>query len=193
MSIVLAALDGSARIGRWADDRRADQAVIKRLADGDRITLGKLYDRHAKPVHTLALRILQDPADAEDMIFQEVFAQAWKQATRYDVTRGAVGAWLLTVARSRAIDRLRARRARPDRAGLEHAPERAWVDPLAAPDSQLASSEQVRVVRVGARGVAVVRGVALELASYEGLTHSRWRNSWSNRSARSRRGFGKRC
>ena len=170
MWIVLAALDGSARMGRWADDRRADQAVIKRLADGDQDALGELYDRHARPVYTLALRILQDPADAEDIV-QEVFAQAWKQATRYDVTRGAVGAWLLTVARSRAIDRLRARRARPDRAGLEHAPTHL-VDPLAAPDSQLASSEQVRVVRAALAALPLLQRVALELAYYEGLTHS---------------------
>lgn len=170
MWIVLAALDGSARMGRWADDRRADQAVIKRLADGDQDALGELYDRHARSVYALALRILQDPADAEDIV-QEVFAQAWKQATRYDVTRGAVGAWLLTVARSRAIDRLRARRARPDRAGLEHAPTHL-VDPLAAPDSQLASSEQVRVVRAALAALPLLQRVALELAYYEGLTHT---------------------
>ncbi len=114
--------------------------------------------------------ILQDPADAEDIV-QEVFAQAWKQATRYDVTRGAVGAWLLTVARSRAIDRLRARRARPDRAGLEHAPTHL-VDPLAAPDSQLVSSEQVRIVRAALAALPLLQRVALELAYYEGLTHS---------------------
>jgi RNA polymerase sigma-70 factor, ECF subfamily len=170
MWIVLAVLDGSGRVGRWADDRRADQAVIQRLADGDQDALGELYDRHARPVYALALRILQDAADAEDIV-QDVFTQAWKQARRYDVTRGAVGAWLLTVARSRAIDRLRARRARPDRAGLEHAPTHL-VDPVAAPDSQLASSEQVRVVRAALAALPLLQRVALELAYYEGLTHS---------------------
>jgi RNA polymerase sigma-70 factor, ECF subfamily len=170
MWIVLAALDGSARIGRWAEDRRADQAAMERLANGDQEALGDLYDRHARPVYALALRILQDPADAEDIV-QEVFAQAWKQATRYDVTRGAVGAWLLTVARSRAIDRLRARRARPDRPGIEYSPADI-VDPIARPDTQLLSSEQVRVVRAALAALPLLQRMALELAYYEGLTHS---------------------
>jgi RNA polymerase sigma-70 factor (ECF subfamily) len=170
MWIVLAVVAGSARMGRWAEDRRADQAAMERLAQGDPEALGDLYDRHARPVYALALRILQDPADAEDIV-QEVFAQAWTQARRYDVTRGAVSAWLLTLARSRAIDRLRARRARPDRAGIDLSPADI-VDPVARPDTQLLSSEQVRVVRAALAELPRLQRVALELAYYEGLTHS---------------------
>ena len=170
MWIVLAVVAGSARMGRWAEDLRADQAAMARLAQGDQEALGDLYDRHARPVYALALRILQDPADAEDIV-QEVFAQAWTQATRYEVTRGAVSAWLLTVARSRAIDRLRARRARPDRAGIHLSPADI-VDPVARPDTQLLSSEQVRVVRAALAKLPLLQRVALELAYYEGLTHS---------------------
>ena len=143
---------------------------MERLAKGDQEALGDLYDRHAGPVYALALRILQEPADAEDIV-QEVFAQAWTQATRYDATRGAVSAWLLTVARSRAIDRLRARRARPDRTGIDHSPADI-VDPVARPDTQFLSSEQVRVVRAALAELPLLQRVALELAYYEGLTHS---------------------
>src|SRR5688572_5321950 len=143
---------------------------MERLGQGDPEALGDLYDRHARPVYALALRILQDPADAEDIV-QEVFAQAWTQARRYDVTRGAVSAWLLTVARSRAIDRLRARRARPDRAGIDLSPADI-VDPVPRPDTQLLSSEQVRVVRAALAELPRLQRVALELAYYEGLTHS---------------------
>src|SRR3989441_9588677 len=98
--------------GRWVEDHVADRAALARMARGDHDALAELYDRHARPVYSLALRILQDRADAEDIV-QEAFAQAWAQASRYDVQRGAVAAWLLTLARSRAIDRLRSKRARP--------------------------------------------------------------------------------
>ena len=169
MWIVLALLDGSRRVGRWAEDRQADRATMARVARGDQQALGDLYDRHARPVYALALKILQDPGDAEDIV-QEVFAQAWQQAARYDDERGAVGAWLLTVARSRAIDRLRARRARPDRPGVDPSP-RDIVDPVPAPDTQLLSFEQARAVRVALAELPLLQRVALELAYYDGLTH----------------------
>ena len=148
-----------------------------RMAGGDAAALAEFYDRHARPVYSLALRILQDAAEAEDIV-QEVFAQAWRQASKYDARRGAPAAWLLTMTRSRAIDRLRARRVRPELTGgpptvdgraRQDYPDVA--DSGALPDAQLLSAEQVARVRKALSDLPMLQRVALELAFYEGLTH----------------------
>ena len=90
----------------------ADLEAVRRMAEGDGQGLATLYDRHARVTYSLALRILGEPLEAEEVV-QDVFSQAWKQAARYDRSRGAVVAWLLMMTRSRSIDRVRARRAMP--------------------------------------------------------------------------------
>ena len=94
----------------------ADLEAVRRMADGDGQALATLYDRHSRVTYSLALRILAEPLEAEEVV-QDVFSQAWRQAARFDRSRGAVVAWLLMMTRSRAIDRVRARRAMPASAG----------------------------------------------------------------------------
>jgi RNA polymerase sigma-70 factor (ECF subfamily) len=139
------------------------------MASGDADALADLYDRHAARVYSLALRIVRDAGDAEDVV-QEVFAQAWRQASRYTASRGAVTAWLLTLARSRAIDRLRARRARPEAQGADTAATE--LADLAPPvDWQYLSAEQIRLVRAALEQLPFLQRVAIELAYFDGLTH----------------------
>lgn len=155
---------------RHLDDHSTDRASLARMAQGDGEAVASLYDRHARAVYSLALRILHDRAEAEDAV-QEVFAQAWRQASRYDPSRGAVAAWLLNLTRSRAIDRLRMRQSRPQGTPDERAATSiADSSPLA--DAQLFSSEQVARVRAALEDLPAPQRIPVELAYFEGLTHS---------------------
>jgi len=132
--------------------------------------VAELYDRHARPIYSLALRILGDATEAEDIV-QEVFSQAWRQAARYSASRGAVAAWLMTLARSRAIDRLRAKRARPGDVSDERVAGQL-VDTGPPADLLVLSSEQVARVRAALDELPLLQRAAIELAYYEGLTHA---------------------
>jgi RNA polymerase sigma-70 factor (ECF subfamily) len=128
-----------------------------------------LYGRYGGKVFSLARRILRDSADAEDVV-QEVFAQVWRTASRFEATRGSVAAWLLMITRTRAIDRLRAREARPDMMG--DADPDALPGGGPAPADQLLSEEQAVRIRDAMLQLPDAQRTALELAYYDGLTHS---------------------
>ncbi len=166
MWLLWAVLDRSGSAWGWTEDRAADQAALARMAQGDGDAVAELYDRHARPIYSLALRILGDVTDAEDVV-QEVFSQAWRQASRYSPSRGAVAAWLLTLARSRAIDRLRAKRARPAGVTDERMADQL-VDASPAVDSMVLSSEQVSRVRAALDELPLLQRAALELAVLRG-------------------------
>ncbi|MBI4265869.1 MAG: sigma-70 family RNA polymerase sigma factor [Acidobacteria bacterium] len=147
-----------------------DREWLRRLADGDGDAAARLYDRHASTIYSLVLRIVDDEGDAEDVV-QEVFTQAWRQASRYDPSRGVVAAWLLMMARTRAIDKLRARRARSGPQTLEDAQA---VDALPATDPDAATglidAERVRLVQRALGELPLLQRLAIELAYYDGLT-----------------------
>jgi RNA polymerase sigma-70 factor, ECF subfamily len=168
MWLLWAVIDGSGR--GWTEDRAGDHAALARMARGEGDAVAELYDRHARPIYSLALRILGDTTEAEDIV-QEVFSQAWKQAARYNASRGAVGAWLLTLTRSRAIDRLRAKRARPGDVSDERVADQL-VDAGPPADLLVLSSEQVARVRAALDELPLLQRAAIELAYYEGLTHA---------------------
>jgi RNA polymerase sigma-70 factor (ECF subfamily) len=157
--------------GRRGEDQAADKDAIRRIAAGDPDALGELYDRHARPVYSLAIRIVDDATEAEDVV-QEVFAQAWRQAGRFDAARGAVGAWLLNITRSRAIDRLRARRAKPQATPtLTEKPVDQLIDPSETQERLIVTAETAARVRAALGRLPLLQRLAIELAFYEGLTH----------------------
>jgi RNA polymerase sigma-70 factor (ECF subfamily) len=140
---------------------------MERMAIGEAAALGELYDAHARSIYTLALRILGDPSDAEDIV-QEVFTQAWRQAARYDAGRATVIGWLLMITRSRSLDRLRARQARPDRTVATPLPDLASGAP--GQEAAALNAEDVTRLRAALGRLGDAWRTPLELAYYEGLS-----------------------
>jgi RNA polymerase sigma-70 factor (ECF subfamily) len=134
--------------------------LLHRLAEGDQEALGSLYDLYSGFVNALALRILHDAAEAEDVV-QEVFVQVWRQAARFDPERGNPESWLYTMARTRALDRLRRRASRRE-AGDE-------ALPIGAASS---ATEEALAVRAALASLSPDQRCALELAYYEGLSQT---------------------
>src|SRR6476619_861080 len=89
-------------------DRARDRELLARVAQGDVSALRAIYDQHASRAITIAFRILRNREEAEDIV-QETFLEVWRRAAQFDPGRGGAVAWVVTIARSRAIDRLRAR------------------------------------------------------------------------------------
>lgn len=147
-----------------------DLEAIRRVARGDADALAFLYDRHSRIIYSLAFRIVGDPPEAEEIV-QDVFAQAWRQAERYDTSRGVVVAWLLMIARSRAIDRVRSRRGLPPLAPDGEKGLASMADPAEGPELQTLSTEQVRNLKRALDTLPLQQRMAIQLAFYEGLTH----------------------
>jgi RNA polymerase sigma-70 factor (ECF subfamily) len=152
-----------------ADD---DNGLVRSVAAGSSEALSRLYDRHAPTVFAIARRMLGRLEDAEEVV-QDVFTQIWRQAGRYDATRATVAGWVVMLARTRAIDRLRSRHARPDdSAQAQSATDLPLPSSAAGPDAMTISADEARRLRAALGALAENQRVLLELACYEGLTHS---------------------
>jgi RNA polymerase sigma-70 factor (ECF subfamily) len=145
------------------------EALVRRMASGDQIAMSELYDQTSALVFGLALRIVGDHALAEDIAL-EVYAQAWKQAADFDAGRGSPSAWLLTLARSRAIDARRARSRDRATEPLEAAGETSSDAP--GPEALTAAAERHRFVQ---RALATLNDdmrEVIHLAYFGGMSHS---------------------
>lgn len=148
----------------------ADFGAVTRMARGDEGALAELYDRHARPVYSLALRIVGRPEDADD-VTQQVFTQAWRTAARYEASRGAVAAWLLMMSRTRALDCLR-RRGPLQFSADDEARLAAIPDPEPSVELMAATREEVDAVRVAIEALPEEQRTALDLAYFGGLTQT---------------------
>jgi RNA polymerase sigma-70 factor (ECF subfamily) len=146
-----------------------DLAIVRRMVAGESDALAELYDRFAPLLLAVARRILGGAGDAEEVL-QEAFLQAWNQAERYDPGRSSVSTWLVLIARSRALDRLRGRGAR-DRAAAAAAAE-PTADTSSSLDEHVLHRERRRRVKEALAAIPEEQRRVLELAFYEGLSQS---------------------
>lgn len=146
----------------------SDNDLLHAVARGDESALAACYDRYRLILFGLILRILNDRQEAEDVL-QEVFLQVWRRAGDFDEARGRVFTWLVTIARSRALDRLRAAGSRA-RLAEEAAQEPAEDIGDAAVDAL--NSEKSAIVRNALTELADEQRKVLLLAYFEGLTQT---------------------
>jgi len=149
-----------------------DAELVRATARGDERAYASLYDRYSPILFGLLLRILHSRAEAEDVL-QEVFLQVWQQARSFDQSRGRAFTWLVTLARSRAIDRLRAvdsRERAARRSAEEGVPEGATAGEPA--DAAAERSEQAEVVRAALAELPEEQRKTLLLAYLDGMSQS---------------------
>lgn len=148
------------------DDARLLAAVARR----DEAAFAELYDRLSRPVFSLIVRIVRSRAEAEEVL-QEAFWQVWERAPDYDAELGSAFCWIVTVARRKAIDRLRANSRHLQR--IEDAHEARHDDEFATPVAleALAAGERAAAVRGALARLGVEERRAIALAFFDGLTH----------------------
>jgi len=148
------------------DDTAVDVALLSRIAARDAGAIAQLYDRHSRTLYSLILRILRDRSEAEEVL-QEVFVRAWTRAETYERDLGSPVAWLVRIARNRAIDRLRANQARDRAAGV--APV---ADPIESPERTASLTERQRAVARALDGLPAEQRQLIEHAYFMGLSQS---------------------
>ena len=150
-----------------------DPTLLARVVQGDQQAFSQLYDHSSTLLFTLAVRILGNHDEAAELL-QDVYLEVWRKVSRYDVGRGTPVAWLVTLTKSRAIDRLRARAARGYRAtsSLEAGTAAQVADPGPNPLETQADQELRIAIGAAVAGLPQAQQQAIELAYYEGLSHA---------------------
>jgi RNA polymerase sigma-70 factor (ECF subfamily) len=141
-----------------------DAALLALVQRGDEPAMAALFSRYSKVVYSVALRVLRDPASAEDVL-QEIFMQVWRSPESFIATRGSLGGWLAVVSRNRSIDALRRRR-----------PTDSMTDVVIASSYNLGEEAERNFMVDKAREVIQTlpaeQRKTLEMAFFDGLTHS---------------------
>ena len=138
--------------------------LVSAIRSGDQQAMAQLYERYSSIVYSVALRVLGDTGAAED-ILQEVFLQLWRSPDVFDATRGSLPGWLAVITRNRAIDSLRKRRPEADITDVVVSIEPDFV-------GRAEWSRALETIRGVLGGMPPLQRSALEMAFFEGLTHT---------------------
>ncbi len=150
-----------------AELKATDASLIDRIVQRDESALAALYDRYAGMLSSVLNRILRDTQAAEE-ILQDIFYQLWRNAAQFDASRGSLSGWLLVIARNRAISRLR--RHNPASGGDELSENTVVV--ASNLESSVAQQQLMTKVKGALDKLPKEQRSAIELAYFEGLTHS---------------------
>jgi RNA polymerase sigma-70 factor (ECF subfamily) len=154
-----------------AAERARDRELLSRVAHGDVAALRTLYDEHAPRAMAIALRILRSAQEAEDIV-QETFLELWRRARQFDAARGGAVAWVVTIARSRAIDRLRATGTADRAVAGAAAGEGLTPAPFPAPHAEAERRRDELRVASALSALPEEQRQTIELAYFEGLSQS---------------------
>ncbi|MBB3089398.1 ECF RNA polymerase sigma factor SigK [Nocardioides albus] len=152
---------------RDPDDGLDAAGVLAAVAGGDLHAFGRIYDDLAPLVFGVARRVVRDPSRAEE-VTQEVFTEVWRQAARFDASRGSVRTWVLTIAHRRAVDTVRSSEA--SRAREEHVARREPVE-VAGPEDAVVTASEHDGVRRCLESLTPLQSQAVRLAYYQGFTY----------------------
>lgn len=144
--------------------------LLGRIAQRDLRALSEFYDSTATPLFSLALRILRDPGEAEEVV-QDVFVQIWEKAPSFDGRLGSAFGWALSITRHRAIDRLRSKQRRTRLVEELLAANETESPATPLPDQDSAVAEQAAAVRCAVSELPREQRQAIELAFFAGLSH----------------------
>jgi RNA polymerase sigma-70 factor (ECF subfamily) len=147
-----------------------DEELIHRITDGDSEAVRFLYARYGRLVFGLAMSVTGDASAAEE-ICQDVFLKVWEKAATYRADKGKVVTWLARIARNRAIDSLRARRAHDAEASPDPEEQGAAADPGSDPAERLWQSLRDEAVREAVASLPPEQRRVLTLAFFKGLSH----------------------
>lgn len=148
---------------------QGDAELVARLQKRDAQALAELYDRYGRLVYSLIVRVVRDSALAEDLV-QETFLRVWNRAQGFDGQRGALGPWLLAVARNRAIDYLRSAGGKERNAmELEEVDHPSLYTDM---ERDILASDKARQIRAAMEKLSPHQREVIELAYFEGLTQT---------------------
>lgn len=142
---------------------------MQQIKNGNAEALSKLYDEASGLIFSVALRILENRADAEEVTL-DVFTQAWKTATTWEASRGSVTAWLVLLARSRSLDRVRWRKSRSG-AEVAETESHTFIAGGRSAEELIEVRQQQERVHLALGQLTDAQRKSLELAFFGGLTH----------------------